>query len=236
MDINGARVLVAGATGVLGGALASELAARGARTALAGRDPDRLARAAQPHPEAPTVLFDAYAPESCVRAVHEAAAALGGLDAVVTAFGAVAFGRAEELADGVAEHLMAVNFLAPAAFLRAGLGIMERGSVIAAFTGVVADRPQAGMADYSASKAALSAWLSAARREARAAGIRVLDIRPGHLETGFADRPVAGTAPPLPAGGDPRQVVRAVADAMATDAELVRTAPNGMPVVERRAG
>ncbi|MFI6340531.1 SDR family NAD(P)-dependent oxidoreductase [Streptomyces sp. NPDC050535] len=236
MDINGARVLVAGATGVLGGALTAELAGRGAHTALAGRDPDRLARAARPYPGAPTVLFDAYAPQSCARAVHDAAAALGGLDAVVTAFGSVAFGAADVVEDEVAEHLMAVNHLAPAAFFRAGLGIMPPGSVIAAFTGVVAERPQAGMADYSASKAALSAWLGAVRREARTAGIRVLDIRPGHLETGFAGRSVAGTAPPLPAGSDPRRIVAAVADAMAADAELLRTAPDGTPVVERRAG
>ncbi|MFE9970325.1 SDR family NAD(P)-dependent oxidoreductase [Streptomyces hirsutus] len=235
MDIDGARVLVAGATGVLGGALTAELAGRGARPALAGRDPARLAEAARAYPGAPALLFDAYDPASCARAVHGAANALGGLDAVVTAFGAVAFGRAAGLGDEIAEHLTAVNVLAPAAFFRAALALMAPGSLIAAFTGAVAERPQAGMADYSASKAALSAWLSAARREARTTGIRVLDIRPGHLDTGFADRPVAGTAPPLPPGGDPRRVVAAVADAMAADAELLRTAPDGTPVVERRA-
>ncbi|MFF0105234.1 SDR family NAD(P)-dependent oxidoreductase [Streptomyces hirsutus] len=235
MDINGARVLVAGATGVLGGALTAELAGRGARPALAGRDPARLAEAARAYPGAPALLFDAYDPASCARAVHGAADALGGLDAVVTAFGSVASGRAAGLGDEIAEHLTAVNVLAPAAFFRAALTLMAPGSLIAAFTGVVAERPQAGMADYSASKAALSAWLSAARREARTAGIRVLDIRPGHLDTGFADRPVAGPAPPLPPDGDPRRVVAAVADAMAADAEPLRTAPDGTPVVERRA-
>ncbi|MFD6287782.1 SDR family NAD(P)-dependent oxidoreductase [Streptomyces sp. NPDC060205] len=235
MEINGARVLVAGATGVLGGALTAELVGRGARPALAGRDRARLDRAARACQDAPTVLFDAYAPESCARAVSSAADALGGLDAVVTVFGTVAFGGAPAVGDEVAEHLMAVNVLAPAAFFRAALATMEPGSLIVAFTGVVAERPQAGMADYSASKAALSAWLGAVRREARTAGIRVLEVRPGHLDTGFADRAVVGTPPPLPAGGDPREVVRAVAEAMAADAELLRTAPDGTPVVERRA-
>jgi short-subunit dehydrogenase len=235
VEINGARVLVAGATGALGGALTAELAGRGAHPALAGRDPSRLARVAQAHRDAPTVVFDAYDPASCARAVHDAAAALGGLDAVVTAFGAVAFGTAGEVGDEVAEHLVAVNFLAPAAFFRAALAIMQPGSVIAAVTGVVAERPQPGMADYSASKAALGSWLGAVRREARPAGVRVLDIRPDHLDTGFADHPVAGTAPPLPAGGEHRQVVKAVVDALATDAELLRTASDSTPVVERRA-
>ncbi|WAX81504.1 SDR family NAD(P)-dependent oxidoreductase [Streptomyces sp. KMM 9044] len=235
MNLNGARVLVAGATGVLGQALTAELAGRGARPVLAGRDPARLARAAQAYPDAPTFLFDAYDPASCARVVHGAAAEPGGLDAVVTAFGSVAFGRAEEIGDEIAEYLMAVNVLAPAAFFRAALAVMKPGSAIAAVTGVVAERPQAGMADYSASKAALSAWLGAARREARTAGIRVLDIRPGHLDTGFADRSVAGTAPPMPEGGDPRQVVAAVADALEADAELLRTAADGALLVERRA-
>ncbi|WP_217166174.1 SDR family NAD(P)-dependent oxidoreductase [Streptomyces sp. AC512_CC834] len=189
MKLDGARVLVAGATGALGGALVAELSARGARPALAGRDPARLARAAEPYRGAVTLLFGAYDPETCSRAVHGAVdgagAGLGVLDAVVTAFGTVAFGRTTEVGDEV-------------------------------LTGVVAESPQAGMADYSASKAALGAG-------------------PGHLDTGFADRAVASTAPPLPGpgGGDPRQVVTAVADAMEADAELLRTAPDGTPVVER---
>ncbi|MFF3610056.1 SDR family NAD(P)-dependent oxidoreductase [Streptomyces sp. NPDC002463] len=235
MELNGARVLVAGASGFLGGAITAELVGRGARAALAGRDPSRLAQAAQIYPGIPTALFDAYDPRSCAWVVDRASAALGGLDAVVVAFGAVAFGRAGQVGDEIAEHLVAVNYLAPVAFFRAALGVLERGSAIAAVTGAVAERPQPGMADYSASKAALSAWLDAVRREARSAGVGVLEIRPGHLDTGFADRPVAGTAPPLPKGGDPREVAVAVADALAADAELLRSDPAGTSVVIRRA-
>ncbi|MFC8274261.1 SDR family NAD(P)-dependent oxidoreductase [Streptomyces sp. NPDC057271] len=235
VELSGARVLVAGATGALGGAITAELVGRGARAALTGRDPSRLAAAAHAYAGAPTALFDAYDPGSCARAVEEMSATLGGLDAVVIAFGAVAFGTAGEVGDEVAEHLMAVNHLAPAAFFRAALGVLEPGSAIAAVTGAVAERPQRGMADYSASKAALRAWLDAVRREARTRGVGVLEIRPGHLDTGFADRPVAGTTPPLPQGGDPRQVAAAVADALAADAELLRSDPAGSPVIERRA-
>ncbi|MFE5613634.1 SDR family NAD(P)-dependent oxidoreductase [Streptomyces sp. NPDC056524] len=235
MELSGARVLVAGATGVLGGAITAEIVGRGARAALAGRDPSRLAASAHAYPGVPTARFDAYDPGSRAKVVEQVSAALGGLDAVVVAFGTVAFGTAGEVGDEVAEHLMAVNHLAPAAFFRAALDVLEPGSAIAAVTGVVAERPQKGMADYSASKAALRAWLDAVRREARTAGVGVLEIRPGHLHTGFADRPVAGAAPPLPQGGDPRHVATAVADALAADAELLRTDPAGMPVIERRA-
>ncbi|WTS86150.1 SDR family NAD(P)-dependent oxidoreductase [Streptomyces coelicoflavus] len=78
---------MAGATGALGGAIIAEPAGRGARVALAGRDPSRLAHAARAYPGAPAVRFDAYAPESCARAVRDASAALGGLDALVIASG-----------------------------------------------------------------------------------------------------------------------------------------------------
>ncbi|MFI6646970.1 SDR family NAD(P)-dependent oxidoreductase [Streptomyces sp. NPDC050529] len=235
MELSGTRVLVAGATGVLGGAITAEVAGRGARVALAGRDPSRLARAALAYPGAPTAHFDACEPASCARAVRDTSAAFPGLDAVVVAFGAVAFGAAQEVGDEVAEHLLAVNHLAPAAFFRAALDVLRPGSMVAAVTGVVAERPQPRMADYSASKAALRVWLEAVRRETRSAGVGVLEVRPGHLDTGFAQRTVAGTAPPLPRGGDPRQVAAAVADALAADGELVRTGPDGTPAVEGRA-
>ncbi|MEU2508934.1 SDR family oxidoreductase [Streptomyces sp. NPDC007863] len=235
MDLNGARVLVAGGTGVLGGAITTELVHRGARPALAGRDPSSLARAAETYPAAPTAVFEAYDAGSCARAVDRASAALGGLDAVVVAFGSVAFGRVEQVGDEIAEHLAAVNYLAPVAFFRAALGVLQRGSAIAAVTGMVAERPQSGMADYSASKAALSAWLGAVRREVRQAGVRVLEIRPAHLDTGFADRAVMGTAPQMPKGGDPLDVAAAVADALAAGAELLSTDPAGKLVVAPRA-
>ncbi|MFH8462513.1 hypothetical protein [Streptomyces sp. NPDC017991] len=116
-------------------------------------------------------------------------------------------------------------------------GAAAVGDEVAASTGVVAEHPQAGLADYRASKAApsLSAWLGAVRREVRTAGVPVLEVRPGQLDTGCADRVVMCTAPPSPAAGDPRDAVKAVADAMAADAELLRTAPDGTPLIERRA-
>ncbi|MEU6486868.1 SDR family oxidoreductase [Streptomyces sp. NPDC046887] len=235
MEIDGARVLVAGATGVIGGAVAAELRRRGARVALAGRDPGRLAEAGQGLGGCPTVRFDAYDLDGCAGAVTAAAQALGGLDAVLTAFGTAAFGPARATGDDIAEHLMAVNALAPAAFLRAALPLLGDGGVLAAITGVVAERPQPGMADYSASKAALAAWLDAVRREARPAGIRVLDLRFGHLDTGFADRAVAGEPPAMPPGGDLAAAVRTAVDALAAGAARVRPGPAGAPVVEDRA-
>ncbi|MFF8196304.1 hypothetical protein ACF05L_36805 [Streptomyces bobili] len=134
-----------------------------------------------------------------------------------------------------ADHL-AANVRAPAPVLRAAaLTVMGPGSMIAAFTGVVAQSPQEGMADHSVSRAELSVWRGAVRREAPASGIQVMEARPGHLYPGFADRPVAGTAPPMPVRGGAHRVVVTLADGMRADAELPLTASDGAPVVERRA-
>ncbi|MFI1094174.1 hypothetical protein [Streptomyces sp. NPDC020917] len=120
---------------------------------------------------------------------------------------------------------MAVNALAPVAFFRCALRPPVQVAAIAAATGVVAESPQPLMADYSASKAALGAGLDAVRRETRRSGTQVLDVRFGHPDTGFADRAVSGSPPPLPRGADLQQAVRAIADALETGVDFVRTAP-----------
>ena len=73
------------------------------------------------------------------------------------------------------------------------------------------------MAAYSASKAALTAYDAAAGRELRRAGIRLVDARPPHTETGLAERPLAGTAPRLPPGLDPDTVAARVIAALLDD-------------------
>jgi short-subunit dehydrogenase len=74
------------------------------------------------------------------------------------------------------------------------------------------------LAAYSASKAALSAYLEAVRRERRRDLSLVLDVRPGHLETGFADHALAGEPPKLPPPGDTEDLVERILDAIETGA------------------
>lgn len=222
MEIGRSRVLIPGATGVLGAALASRLHTLGTSVAVAGRDHAALAAVSRSCGDAPAFAFDAYDLAQCARTVALAADELGGLDAVIVCVGSAAFGRAEEVSDAVAEHLFTVDALAPVAFLRAALGVMEPGGTVAAVTGVVAESAPAGMADYSAAKAALATWLDAVRREQRASGTAVLEIRLPHLETGFAGRAVSGTPPALPAGMPVERAVDAIVDALARGAGLVR--------------
>ncbi|GAA1106274.1 SDR family NAD(P)-dependent oxidoreductase [Nocardiopsis metallicus] len=194
MEIEGSRVLVAGATGVLGGHISRALSADGARLVLAGRDEDALEALAS-ETGAATLVFDALDSESCAAVVARAAGELGGLDALIVAFGVVAFGPEADTEDWVTEHVFQVNALAPMTMLRAALKELEPGGSVAVITAVTADYPTAGMATYSASKSALSAWLQASRAEYRRKKVSVLDIRAPHMDTGLAHRAVAGAPP-----------------------------------------
>lgn len=217
MRLDGARILVAGASGALGGLIAGELAGRGARLALTGRDAERLEAAAARTGEAAHVAADLREPGAPERVVAAASEALGGLDGVVCAIGVVAFGDARDVEDSVLAKLFETNVVAPVRLMRAGLAELERGGVIVNLSAITAELPTAGMAAYSASKAALTAFDVAAARELRRAEVRIIDVRPPHLDTGLERRAIAGEPPRLPKGRDPAELARRVADAMADD-------------------
>ncbi len=220
------RVLVAGATGAIGGLVARELAARGARLALSGRDGDALDALAGELGDAVVVVADLTAEGEPERVIAAAVAGLGGLDAVVNAIGVVAFGPAREVTDATLRALVEVNLLAPARLTRAAAAALERGGVIVNLSAIVADMPTAGMAAYSASKAALTAFDRATARELRREGLRLVNVRPPHLATGLETRPIAGAAPRLPEGRDPAEWARRVADAI-DDPAVTEVGPEG---------
>lgn len=211
-DLSGARVAVVGATGVLGSLVAAELARRGARLLVVGRDPARLAALDLGVP-VEADIGDAAAGIAVAAAAREH---LGGLDGVVNAAGVVAFGPLVETPDLVVEELFLTNVIGPLFLLRRLLPLLEEsGGFVLQVSAVVAERPMAGMTAYSASKAALSASATALRLELRRHGVQVYDVRPPHTETGLAGRPLSGSAPRLPQGLDPTVVAARIVDALA---------------------
>ncbi|MFF5497662.1 SDR family NAD(P)-dependent oxidoreductase [Streptomyces aquilus] len=222
MELRGARILVPGATGQIGAALVTRLYALGARPALAGRDAERLAEVSASCAGAPAMTFDAWDLDACAQTVDWASGELGGLDGVLVSVGVAAFGPAPDVSDAVAEHLAAVNALAPMSFLRAAAPRLGAGGVLAAVTGVVAEAAPARMADYAAAKAALAAWLTAVRREQRRRGVSVLEINLPHMDTGFAGRAVQGEPPASAPGLPVEEAVQAVVTALSDGARLIR--------------
>lgn len=220
VDLTGRSVLVTGAAGGLGHLIARGLADAGARLTLVGRDVDRLD--ALGIDGAVTASVDLTTPDGPARAVGAAVEGHGGLAGVVHAAGVVAFGPLAEVDDDTVDGLFLVNALAPLRLLRAAHGHLTEAAAetgdafVVTVSGVVAERPTAHMAAYSASKAASWALAAAAAGELRRAGVRVIDARPPHTETGLATRPVAGQAPSLPQGLDPADVAARIVRAVTT--------------------
>jgi cyclic-di-GMP-binding biofilm dispersal mediator protein len=147
-------------------------------------------------------------------ALRTALASVAPFDGVVNATGVVAFGNVVDLDDATLARLFAVNSIAPIVMLRESAVHMNDGGFFVNISGVVATQPVAGMAAYSASKAAAWAAMTAAGRELRRRRIDVIDARPGHTETGLATRPLAGVAPKMPEGLAPNVVAARIVAAI----------------------
>ncbi|POH65402.1 MULTISPECIES: SDR family NAD(P)-dependent oxidoreductase [Cryobacterium] len=218
-ELHGSTILVVGATGGLGREIARQLSDAGATLVLSARDPAAIAELGLPGAVIPADLTD---PAAVRRLVDVAVSVTGHLDGIVVAAGVVAFGPASELTGDTIARLFAVNTTAPMLLLQAAHGPLSasaaagRAPFFLTLSGVVSESPTANLAAYSASKAALAAFGTAAGRELRRAGIRVIDARPGHTETALSSHPISGTAPPLPVGLDPvavcARIVRGLAD------------------------
>ncbi|MEW2017928.1 SDR family oxidoreductase [Rhodococcus sp. NPDC076796] len=206
--LDGARILVFGASGGLGGPIVEQLAKAGARLTVSGRSIES---------DHHTVNADLTLPDSARSVVAEAVEHHGGLDGIVIAAGVVAFGPVTDVDDDTVDELLLLNYLAPLRVLREALTNLDQGGFVLNISAVVADKPMPNMGAYSASKAAVTALLKSVRTEARKSKIRIVDVRPPHTETGLATRPIAGQAPKLPQGLTPDAVAARIVAAITDD-------------------
>ena len=199
--------IIAGGTGGLGTVLRSELEARGCVVVAISRahisDPSHI-------------TADLRSPEAAATALDDVIARHGSVDIVINAMGVVAFGPINTTSVDTVEELFLTNTFGHIFLMQAALQHMTQGSVLVGISGVIAEQNLPGMSVYGASKAATRSFNEALGREARRSGIRVIDARPPHTETGLASRAIAGTPPKFPAGLDPvhvaRRIVQAIAD------------------------
>ena len=216
-------VAVVGASGGLGAAVCAELTARGASVVACGPHPERVEAAGVS--AAKVVELDLRDPSAGDRLVAAVGELGGGLDGLVNAAGVVAFGDLVDTDDAVIEELFLTDVVGPLWLLKRVVPLLaESKGFVVHLSAVVAEQPMAGMAAYSAAKAALTAADTALTRELRRKGITVCDVRPPHTETGLADRPIAGTAPRLKEGLAPAAVAAAVVEAVVNGATEVAAA------------
>lgn len=206
--LEGASIIVTGATGGIGREIATQLAELGARLTLTARDQGALEALGVGAAVVAADLRDSHAGTTIV---DTALTAHGRLDGLVNAAGIVAFGSLIETDNVVIEELFLTNVLGPLWLIRAALpALADAHGFIANISAVVAEQPLPGMVAYAASKAALTAADRALTRELRSVGVTVTDARPPHTETGLAERPISGVAPKLRFGLEPDVVARRI--------------------------
>jgi short-subunit dehydrogenase len=220
------KVAVLGATKGMGRALARRLAARGDALFLLGRDPpdlERSARDLEVRAERTAgaigcAACDLERPETFAPALARAEEALGGLDAVVVTAGLFATQDRLESDAELARRLLTVDFANTVVFCEeARRRLLARGGgTLCVFSSVAGERGRKPVVLYGAAKAGLSRYLEGLDHKFRAAGLKVVCVKPGFVKTGMTE----GLKPP-PFAGEP--------DAVA--AQVVAAIDRGKPVV-----
>jgi cyclic-di-GMP-binding biofilm dispersal mediator protein len=199
-SLTNASVLVIGAAGGIGQSLCAGLRQAGATVIGTSRDAAKL-----PYLAAITSsqrVLDLADGDSIAAFLDEIEADNVALIGILVAAGVVGFGNAVDVPAAGFDRMMAINATGPIHVLSALSPIVgESGDgFIVTLSGMIAETPMAGLTAYSASKAALHAFSVAAGREFRRIGVRFIDARPGHTESGLATRALFGEAPNFGAG------------------------------------
>lgn len=212
MDFAGKRFLVVGGSGALGSEFVRQLSTHGAEVIATARTQESANRI--PSSASLRLLLDLENLSSIQAATNYVLQTFEKLDGIVLAAGLVGFGTSAETSPENAKKLAQVNYLGQVQVACELLPAMQRsesdGRFIVGISGVVAEKTFPGMLAYSASKTAFSSALKSLQLELRRNGILVCDARPGHTETGLAERAVFGQAPKFAEGMTAEHVVRAI--------------------------
>jgi short-subunit dehydrogenase len=184
-DLQGRRLLITGASGGIGKAVAEQAARAGIRLALAARSAeklDALARELSAHgAEVIAVPTDVTSPDDRRRLLAAAVERFGGLDALINNAGVGSFGHFAEGTEAILRQVMEVNFFAPAELIRLAIPVLARGRqpAIVNVASMCGRRGLPAWSEYSASKFALCGLTEALRAELVRFGIDVLLVLPG---------------------------------------------------------
>lgn len=185
-DLRGRVILVAGAAGGLGRALAEELHRRGARLGLMDLPGPALDDLTAALPGARAVPADITDAGALAAAFDTLVAALGPPDGAMNAAGVLKTGPGLEMSPGTLRQTFEVNVTGAFAFSQAVARRMidaKRQGAILHLSSVSSMVANPGYAAYSPSKAALSQMVRVLGREWAAEGLRVNAIGPSLART-----------------------------------------------------
>jgi len=188
MSESGQVVVVTGAFGALGRAVAAAFAARGAQLALLDVAPQPPAAVREQLGSGPLVFggVDLSEMEATRRVMAATAMRCGGIDVLVNVAGGFRWERLDEGDPETWDQLYAMNLRTAVVSCKAALpALLERGggSIVNIGAGAAMTRTAAGMGAYTASKAGVQRLTESLSEELKDRGVRVNAILPGTIDT-----------------------------------------------------
>jgi len=185
------KIAVLGATSAIAQAAARIWAERGDELLLVGRDPEKLAAVAD------DLRARGGSVDTLVQDLNEdpgnLAERAASAQVVLLAQGILGDPQRRDTDPDYAELILRTNLVAPARFLTLLAPRLPRGACVAALSSVAGDRGRAKVGVYGASKAGLDSLLSSLRQRFQPAGVRVITLKPG-----FVDTPMTAALPKTP--------------------------------------
>ena len=194
MELDGAVVIVTGASSGIGAATARLAAARGAKVVLAARRVARITELAEELPGALAVPTDLRDPVQVVRLVDATVDRFGRVDVLVNNAGQGLHVPLEQVRLADLRAIMELNVYAPLLAMQAVIPPMRRqgGGVIVNISSMTSRMVLPGVGGYSATKSALNMLSQVARRELAPDGIVVSIVYPSVTATEFHQSLAAG--------------------------------------------
>lgn len=196
-------VIITGASKGIGAELARQMAAQGARLALAARDREGLehvaAACAALGGKAEVIVTDVSVEDDCRRLVERTVAAYGRIDTLVNNAGATMWARFEDIGDmAILERIMKVNYLGAVYCTHHALPHLKatRGRLvgIASLAGRTGVPTRTG---YAASKHAMMGFFDSLRIELADSGVSVTMVCPGFVSTGIRENATGPDGKPI---------------------------------------
>lgn len=212
MQLKQTRILLTGASGGLGCALAHELATAGAALLLTGRDPVQLARLNLPAQTEYQLLQTDLTTSDGIEDTVQAARNFGA-NVLINNAGVGGFGLFAEQEWQDVERILATNLAAPMRLTQAllpWLGKQPEAAIVNVGS-TFGSIPFAGFAAYSTAKAGLRAFSQALRRELADTSVHVIHVAPRAIDTPINSPAVRALNTALASGMDtPETVARII--------------------------